>query len=54
MKMRRFVFWIALSVTLPLAYWPGEGDVPWAVKAVEYGLPLLALLADRVARKEMG
>ncbi|MCP3978712.1 MAG: hypothetical protein GY716_05180 [bacterium] len=49
----RSAFWLALGFTLPLAYWPGDGDVPSWIKAVEYGLPL-AIAAVLAARSRFG
>lgn len=43
--------WLLLAALVPLAYLGGAGDVPWSVRLVEYGIPLLAalLLARRRA-----
>jgi len=35
--------WIAWSLLVPLAYWSPAGDVPWAVRVIEY-VPVLLLL----------
>lgn len=49
--------WLLLGLTVPLAYWSSAatGDVPWAVRWVEY-LPALALMALGAvrARRERG
>jgi hypothetical protein len=44
--------WLVWSALAPLAYWSGAaGDVPWAVRAVEY-VPLLILLAWERSRRD--
>lgn len=48
--------WLALAATVPLAYFGGvSGDVPWAIRAVEYGIPMALLLggAIRAARSRL-
>lgn len=34
--------WMIFSALVPLAYIGGLGDVPWVVRSIEYGIPVLA------------
>jgi len=43
--------WLAFAALVPLAYLGAGGDVPWLVRSVEYGLPLLVLLATARLRR---
>ncbi|NIM01909.1 MAG: DUF2029 domain-containing protein [Acidobacteria bacterium] len=44
----RSVFWLCFAGLVPLAYVGGASDVPWLVRSIEYGLPLLtAILCHR-------
>jgi hypothetical protein len=45
--------WLALAALAPLAYTAGDSDVPWLVRAIEYGPVLALLLGDRRLRGSM-
>ncbi len=46
----RSVFWLGFAGLVPLAYIGGPSDVPWVVRSIEYGLPLLAAFLWHRAR----
>ncbi len=47
------VFWLGLAALAPLAYL-SAGEVPWNVRALEYGLPLAWLAWNRAYRRDGG
>ncbi len=42
--------WLLFAALVPLAYIGGEGGVPWIVRSIEYGIPLLAAVVWSRAR----
>jgi len=42
--------WLLFAALVPLAYL-GAGDVPWSIRAVEYGIPLLAAVVLALRRR---
>lgn len=39
--------WLIFAALVPLAYIGGESGVPWIVRSIEYGIPVLAVIALR-------
>ena len=47
--------WLLLGAFVPLAYYSGvDGDVPWSIRLVEFGVPLLAAIVLALRRRFEG
>ena len=45
----RSIPWLIFAALVPLAYIGGESGVPWIVRSIEYGIPVLAMVVLRAA-----
>ena len=45
--------WLVLCLTVVLAYTGSGSDVPWAVRCLEYGIPLAVAVVHRFRRRDV-